>query len=53
MAEPLGLELVNEEYGGVVYKSGDSKLFIYESQFAGTNKATYATWNVYPTSKLL
>lgn len=28
------------------YKSGDASLFVYESQFAGTNKATAATWNV-------
>ena len=28
------------------YKSGDSSLFVYESAFAGTNKATAATWNV-------
>ena len=28
------------------YKSGDTSLFVYESQFAGTNKATAATWNV-------
>jgi catechol 2,3-dioxygenase-like lactoylglutathione lyase family enzyme len=28
------------------YKSGKSSLFVYESQFAGTNQATAATWNV-------
>jgi catechol 2,3-dioxygenase-like lactoylglutathione lyase family enzyme len=28
------------------YKSGDASLFVYESEFAGTNKATAATWNV-------
>jgi catechol 2,3-dioxygenase-like lactoylglutathione lyase family enzyme len=28
------------------YKSGDTSLFVYESEFAGTNKATAATWNV-------
>jgi catechol 2,3-dioxygenase-like lactoylglutathione lyase family enzyme len=28
------------------YKSGETSLFVYESQFAGTNTATAATWNV-------
>jgi catechol-2,3-dioxygenase len=28
------------------YKSGDSTVLVYESQFAGTNKATAATWVV-------
>jgi catechol 2,3-dioxygenase-like lactoylglutathione lyase family enzyme len=28
------------------YKSGDSRVLVYESQFAGTNKATAATWAV-------
>ena len=28
------------------YKSGDSTIVIYRSQYAGTNKATAATWNV-------
>jgi len=32
--------------GGQIYKSGDSMIFIYESQFAGTNKATAASFGV-------
>lgn len=28
------------------YRSGNSSLLVYESQFAGTNKATAATWVV-------
>jgi catechol-2,3-dioxygenase len=28
------------------YKSGNSTVLVYESQFAGTNKATAATWVV-------
>ena len=28
------------------YKIGNSRLLVYESQFAGTNKATAATWSV-------
>src|SRR5687768_7202141 len=30
----------------ISYKSGDSSFFVYESEFAGSNKATAATWNV-------
>ena len=30
----------------VTYDSGQSRLLVYESQFAGTNKATAATWMV-------
>ena len=28
----------------VTYKSGSSKVFVYQSQYAGTNKATAANW---------
>jgi catechol 2,3-dioxygenase-like lactoylglutathione lyase family enzyme len=42
----LGLKQVDENPGGVTYKSGDSSLFIYESEFAGSNKATSAAWQV-------
>ena len=42
----LGLKQVTEEPDGVLYESGASKLFVYPSSFAGTNKATYATWSV-------
>ncbi|MGH7726928.1 MAG: VOC family protein [Candidatus Eiseniibacteriota bacterium] len=31
---------------GVIYGSGASKFFVYRSQFAGTNRATAATWMV-------
>lgn len=30
----------------IVFKSGNSKLFVYRSQHAGTNKATAVTWVV-------
>jgi catechol 2,3-dioxygenase-like lactoylglutathione lyase family enzyme len=30
----------------VTYASGRSRLFVYKSGFAGTNKATSATWTV-------
>jgi catechol-2,3-dioxygenase len=43
----LGLKPTGDEHEGVVaYDSGRSKLFVYESEYAGTNKATAATWVV-------
>ena len=32
--------------GARFYRTGGSKLLVYESEFAGTNKATAATWMV-------
>jgi catechol 2,3-dioxygenase-like lactoylglutathione lyase family enzyme len=42
----LGLSRVGENPGGVEYRSGTSRLFVYQSEFAGTNKATTAVWQV-------
>lgn len=43
----LGLiKIDSEDVGGAMYISGDSRVFVYESQFAGTNKATAASWGV-------
>ena len=44
----VGLKLVSDEMmpEAVVLKSGSSKVLIYRSQYAGTNKATAATWGV-------
>ena len=36
----------DEEMGALTYRSGDSTILVYESAFAGTNKATAATWEV-------
>ena len=45
----LGLKPVpTKEKGVKAYKSGSSSVLIYVSQFAGTNKATAATWVVGP-----
>ncbi|MGQ0559341.1 MAG: VOC family protein [Sphingosinicella sp.] len=43
----LGLEEV-EAMGdeALVLKSGDSRVFVYRSEFAGTNQATAASWEV-------
>lgn len=45
--DTLGLELTDkQEPGALSYRSGDSALFVYESQYAGTNKASAVTWPV-------
>jgi catechol 2,3-dioxygenase-like lactoylglutathione lyase family enzyme len=36
----------DEHEGVVAYDSGGSMLFVYQSEYAGTNKATAATWVV-------
>lgn len=42
----LGLKPVMEFPDSVVYSAGNSRLMVYRSDFAGTNKATGATWAV-------
>jgi catechol 2,3-dioxygenase-like lactoylglutathione lyase family enzyme len=42
----LGLALVADLDGGVLYRSGNSMVLVYESEFAGTNQATAASWSV-------
>jgi catechol 2,3-dioxygenase-like lactoylglutathione lyase family enzyme len=45
--DKLGLELAQEANDNVaVYQTGDTTLVVYASEFAGTNKATTATWSV-------
>jgi catechol 2,3-dioxygenase-like lactoylglutathione lyase family enzyme len=45
--DTLGLKKVDQEGEEViVFKSGDSLLNVYRSDFAGTNKATAVTWSV-------
>lgn len=44
--EVLGLQQIDENPGGVTYQSGSSKLFVYPSEFAGTNQANAASWEV-------
>jgi catechol 2,3-dioxygenase-like lactoylglutathione lyase family enzyme len=45
--DKLGLELSGTEGESVrSYRSGSSTILVYESRFAGTNKATAATWLV-------
>jgi catechol 2,3-dioxygenase-like lactoylglutathione lyase family enzyme len=45
--DTLGLkEAGHEGDEAVTYRSGDSEIVVYRSQFAGSNKATSATWGV-------
>ena len=46
-AEKLGLEPVREdEYGGAEYEIEGAMFLVYQSEFAGTNKATAAGFRV-------
>ncbi len=41
----LGLrEQPDSQRGVITYQTGSSKVLVYESRYAGTNKATSATW---------
>jgi catechol 2,3-dioxygenase-like lactoylglutathione lyase family enzyme len=43
----LGLHLIDSGLPEVViFESGNSKIIVYKSQYAGTNKATSMTWTV-------
>ena len=42
----LGLRLADEGPSGVLFRSGDGGLFLYESPNAGRNPATSAAWSV-------
>ena len=44
--DTLGLSAIYEDEGGILYKSGNSAVLVYPSEFAGTNQATAATWAV-------
>jgi catechol 2,3-dioxygenase-like lactoylglutathione lyase family enzyme len=42
--QTLGLTKIMENEEVIAFKSGKSTLFVYRSQYAGTNKATAVTW---------
>lgn len=42
----LGLKELEAGPGGLFYKSGNTKIMVYESKYAGTNKGTAANWDV-------
>ena len=42
----LGLTPVQEPPGAILYKSGNTVVLVYPSEYAGTNQATAASWAV-------
>ena len=44
--EKLQLVRTDESSGWAQYRSGTSDLIVYESEYAGSNKATAAAWTV-------
>ena len=48
--DTLGLTVQRDGMGGVSYTCGGGNLFVYESSYAGTNKATSVTFEI-PTSE--
>ena len=44
----LGFEPKEEAGGGVFYQAGNGAFFVYESSFAGTNKATSMSFELSP-----
>ena len=44
--ETLGLKQEKESAEGVTYRSGNTRILVYPSGYAGTNQATYAGWQV-------
>lgn len=44
--DTLGLKRVDGNADWVAYKSGNSTIMVYESEYAGTNQATAVTWPV-------
>ena len=50
----LGLKPTGPQRQGTrAYQSGSSRLFVYQSQYAGTNQATAVTWVVEDVEKLV
>lgn len=47
-AEILGLECAEQgkEEGVIIYKTGATRLVVYESEYAGTNRANAVVWGV-------
>lgn len=45
-SQTLGMHIIDENSHGVWYQAGSSRFAIYQSPFAGTNKATSAIWEV-------
>jgi catechol 2,3-dioxygenase-like lactoylglutathione lyase family enzyme len=44
--ETLGLKVDMEDPGGILYVSGESRVLLYPSQFAGPSMVTVVSWMV-------
>lgn len=44
--DTLGMKIQQEDQNGAMLKSGNTKFLLYTSEFAGTNQATTAFWEV-------
>lgn len=42
----LGFSVVDSAPDGIVFRSGSTQFLVYESSYAGTNKATYMAFNI-------
>lgn len=51
-SQTLGLNKVDENPGGISYRCGATKLFVYPTPTAGTAKSTVATWEVKDIAKV-
>lgn len=46
-ADTLGLQLIREEANQLLtFRAGRTVIYVYKSEFAGTNKATTLTWSI-------
>lgn len=43
--ETLGLEAVDDDQDMIEFRTGDTRLVVYVSEFAGSNKANAVVWN--------
>lgn len=44
--DTLGLPLTEDSMGALTFRTGDTELVVYESEFAGSNKANAVVWGV-------
>jgi catechol 2,3-dioxygenase-like lactoylglutathione lyase family enzyme len=45
-SDTLGLDLENDMGDVLTFRTGDTRLVVYKSDYAGTNKANAAVWDV-------
>jgi catechol 2,3-dioxygenase-like lactoylglutathione lyase family enzyme len=44
--DTLGLPLADDSMGALTFRTGDTQLVVYESEFAGSNKGNAVVWGV-------